>query len=484
MKTLNAPTSKLAHARQITNKNGSDMNVEADKAPIYDLVLICPQLGAGGTQRVVTTLANAWQRCGRQVCLITLFGEEAYYALEEGIHHCNMHHTYLYPQQRVNDQPVGDREIARASALRIPILRLREWLWEIIATWRVTKVIGRYYYFLRLIFYLRRTLQRLGASSIAAFCGSTNVIALFASAGLNMRVVISERNDPGRQRLDAPWQLLRPYFYNRADVVTANTQNALTVMQHYVDRAKLVYIPNPLIFDDWGSTNKRPVETANLRKSPLGPSSPRAHQTAAAMMTTGDRKATTNRTAFLQVSAPQSLAPKPSILTVGRLHEQKAHDVLLKAFQRLPNALSHWQLTVVGDGHLEDELSALANTLGIAARVHWTGWVQDPHPYYQSAQIFVLPSRYEGMSNSLLEAMSCGLPVIVTGACGGLLEIVAHGKNGFVVPVDDPDALAASIAQLASDQLLRERLGNAAIESLTGFALPHILQQWESVLEI
>ena len=75
-----------------------------------------------------------------------------------------------------------------------------------------------------------------------------------------------------------------------------------------------------------------------------------------------------------------------------------------------------------------------------------------------------------------------GLPVIVTDACQGLLEIIVHGDNGLVVPVDDPDALAAAITQLADDPALCQRLGAAARNRVSAFTLPQILQQWDAVL--
>ena len=412
----------------------------------YDRVLIAPNLGGGGAQRVVTILANAWNRRGERVCIITLFGGEAHYAIDEAIDHIDIQRTYLASQPMTAKRPagVGGPE-QRPSAPNLG-QRLRRWLWRAMALLPGAKNADKYYYAVRMALRLRHVLQQLDVAAVIAFTGGTNIITVMASIGQPQRVVISERNDPARQRLEPPWQALRPYVYPWADVVTANTQNALAVLARYVKRAKLVYIPNPLLIDE----RDRMAKSNRSENSPLTPTFPTNAQ--------------------------------PAILTVGRLHQQKAQDVLLLAFQRLPERLRPWQLTVVGDGDLRSELAALALTLAIDQRVHWRGWVANPHPYYQSAQIFVLPSRHEGMSNALLEAMMHGLPVIVTDACQGLLELIVHNENGLVVPVDDPAALAAAIAQLADDPALRQRLGEAARTCVAAFTLPQILQQWDAVL--
>ena len=439
-----------------------DKNPTHKQAPRYDRVLISPNLGGGGAQRVVTVLANAWSRRGERVCIITLFGGEAHYAIDEAIVHIDLQRTYLAPQPVAAGHPasVGTPE-QRAS---LPNLgqRLRRKLWRTITLLPWTQDADKYYYAARMALRLRHVLQQLDAPAVIAFTGGTNIITVVASIGQQRRVVISERNDPARQRLEIPWQSLRPYVYPWADVVTANTHNALDIMARYVARAKLVYLPNPLLMEERARIGKDNCSVA----SPITPTLPTNAQ--------------------------------PTILTVGRLHQQKAQDVLLMAFQRLPQRLLSWQIMVVGDGDegrgavlgflmvgdgdLRSELEALALTLAINQRVHWQGWVANPHPYYQSAQIFVLPSRHEGMSNALLEAMMYGLPVIVTDACQGLLEIIVHGDNGLVVPVDDPDALAAAITQLADDPALCQRLGAAARNRVSAFTLPQILQQWDAVL--
>jgi glycosyltransferase involved in cell wall biosynthesis len=109
------------------------------------------------------------------------------------------------------------------------------------------------------------------------------------------------------------------------------------------------------------------------------------------------------------------------------------------------------------------------------------GVVPDPVPLFQSAAIFVLPSRYEGMPNALVEAMTCGLPVVVTDSSPGPLELLRHGINGLVVPGDNAPAMAEAIERLIRDATLRDRLGQAARASVTRFSFAETLDIWNDI---
>lgn len=167
---------------------------------------------------------------------------------------------------------------------------------------------------------------------------------------------------------------------------------------------------------------------------------------------------------------------------MGRLVEDKAQDVLLDAFAQTGEAFKDWRLAIVGDGRLGGRLRAQAKALGIAARVDWHGIVPDPYHFYRSAHVFALPSRVEGTPNVLLEAMSCGLAVVVSDGAPGPLELVEDGVTGLIVPVNDPAKLAAALRRLGNDGELRARLGAAARERVTEYDLPHALGAWESIV--
>ena len=150
------------------------------------------------------------------------------------------------------------------------------------------------------------------------------------------------------------------------------------------------------------------------------------------------------------------------VLYVGRLHPQKGLDTLLHAFAALRRDLDRpVVLRIVGDGPLRDDLVGLAERLGIAAAVDFVGQRDDVRSYLDGADAFVLPSRAEGLSNALLEAMAAGVPPVVSDIPGNR-DVVDDGRAGLVVAVDDVAALAVALARVLADAALRAALGAGA----------------------
>ena len=147
--------------------------------------------------------------------------------------------------------------------------------------------------------------------------------------------------------------------------------------------------------------------------------------------------------AHLALAATRKPLPlEPMLLTVGRLAVQKDQATLLDALARLKDR--RWRLTIVGDGPLRGDLERQAALLGLASRITFAGFV-DPLPHYAAADLFLLPSRWEGFPAVALEALAAGLPVIATDCAPGLTELLA-GLKLPATPVGDTAALAKSIA--------------------------------------
>lgn len=134
------------------------------------------------------------------------------------------------------------------------------------------------------------------------------------------------------------------------------------------------------------------------------------------------------------------------IASVGRLDPQKGYDTLIRAMAELRD-LDDLRLIIVGKGSAayRERLVALARELGVAARVDLVGFLPEPFALAARADLFVLPSRWEGASNALLEALACGMPIVATDCPGGNREILSYGANGTLAPVDDPRGLAEAI---------------------------------------
>lgn len=154
---------------------------------------------------------------------------------------------------------------------------------------------------------------------------------------------------------------------------------------------------------------------------------------------------------------------KFKILCVTRITPRKGVRYLMEAFKKLSQESDNISLQIIGDGDEKNDLEKLAKELGIENRVEFTGLV--PHeklpPYFEQADVFVLPSLNEGMSNSMLEALASGLPLIATDT-GGTRELIEEGKNGFVVKMKDAGDLADKIKLLMNDPDLRKQMGEAS----------------------
>lgn len=146
------------------------------------------------------------------------------------------------------------------------------------------------------------------------------------------------------------------------------------------------------------------------------------------------------------------------LLFTGRLNGQKNLPCLLQAL--VPLRKRAWTLTLVGDGPDRAMLERAARSMGLADRVRFAGWTdRDALPdVLRRADIYVFPSIQEGMPNTVLEAMACGLPVV---ACRieGCEELVRHGETGLLIPPDDAPALTDAVARLLDDAELRRRMG-------------------------
>jgi glycosyltransferase involved in cell wall biosynthesis len=164
---------------------------------------------------------------------------------------------------------------------------------------------------------------------------------------------------------------------------------------------------------------------------------------------------------------PGDVQPRPdgvTLLFAGRFQAQKNLFVLLEQFAAASSRASQpMRLVLVGDGPQRQDLQAHARTLGVANAVTWPGWLDKPalRDAYRSADVFLNPSLYEGMPNTVLEAMACGLPVIASRVMGND-ELVDGSGAGVLFDLACPDRLAAAIEELAGSAERRAALGRLA----------------------
>ena len=407
-----------------------------------DLWLVLPHLGAGGAQKVALIAARHFAAQGLKVKLVTLIpGHPVAHTLPDGIPLLELG----APTNRSWWARGGRFSLAQLDKLIRLFFQLQlRWF----AGWFQARVVpgarGLAMQLFRVgteataglrLRQLRREFRRQRPHRVLALLTRTNITCCCAAWDLPIHLVVSERNDPSLQLLPEVWQRLRPLAYRRADVVTANTAGVLSALESMGSWERLALLPNPL------------------------PGAPKA----------GARGDQSRASGFI---------------SVARLVPQKGLDVLIAALPRLSGSAAEWHVILVGDGPEREALQQQADDLGVSSRLRCLGFRSNPDQFLAEAAVFVLPSRFEGMPNALLEAMAAGLAVIVTDASPGPLEGVEPGVSGLVVPSDDPAALAKAMQALASDPERCRRMGAAAKARIAGLDWPQLEPLWRSILAL
>lgn len=236
------------------------------------------------------------------------------------------------------------------------------------------------------------------------------------------------------------WRWLYRRFYKRADKIVCLSDSMVDDMaEHFrIPRAKMVRIYNP-------------VDMEKVRKL-------------------AERGGT-----------PYS-GPGPHVVAVGRLTKQKGFDILLDAWPVVMEKFPAATLTILGQGPLQEALTAQSQKLGLSEKVTFAGFQANPWRYLKHADLFVLPSRYEGTSNVLLEVLALGTPVLTTDCPGGNREIRAYNPQIVLVPPEDERALAEAIVALCK---MPKKIEDPAVvrQHLRAFSLPEIVGQYSRLLE-
>ena len=167
-----------------------------------------------------------------------------------------------------------------------------------------------------------------------------------------------------------------------------------------------------------------------------------------------------------------------TILHVGRFDVPKNHPGLLEAFRLLLETHPECRLRLVGDGELRPDMEKLAREKGIADAVEFCGMQSNVYPYLHDADIFTLPSIYEGNPMTIIEAMGTGLPIVAS-RVGGIPDMISDGESGLLVE-PEPQSICAGLTRLVGDVALRQRLGLAARKQSQTFSAEHMARDYIS----
>ena len=353
------------------------------------LAFVLSALGAGGAERVISWLARACIARGWKVTVITFDAPEdpVFHPIDPGVELI-----------RLALPPGGSGIVPLVTGVR----RLHA---------------------------LRRTLADNRFDVVISFLTKINVLALLATLGRRIPVIVSERNNPDRQPAHPLWHAMLRRLYPRAAAVVMLTERGKARLP-IADKSRVKVIPNPV-----PSLAFRPREQG-----------------------------------------------APQLVAVGRLSEQKGFDLLIEAFGRIADRFPDWNLVIFGEGPERPQLETMIAQHGLQGRAFLPGNTDRHGEWIGAASVFVLSSRYEGFANVVGEAMQAGLPVVASDCDFGPADMIEPGISGLLVPPEDVEQLAIALGKVMSCEARRRQLGANAVRRARLFGEHIILDSWLDVI--
>lgn len=287
--------------------------------------------------------------------------------------------------------------------------------------------------------YIRKRMKNNPDEVYISFLSNQNIITVLAGLMRSNKVIISQRSDPNRafgSSNAAKFQSILRFFYKwmyvLADGAVFQTTDALN---YYPKIAKKKYciIMNPL-----ADTLLEPHKGERTRR----------------------------------------------VVAVSRLSASKNLILSLDAFKDFSTKFPEHVFEIYGKGEQEKELKQHAEKIGIGDKVIFKGFQTDVHEKILDAEMYIITSDYEGLSNSMIEAMALGIPTISTDyPIGGARMVIENGVNGFIVPVGDKEKLVNAMIKIAGDKALQEKFSIEGSKLKDKLSLDKITTQWLNVIE-
>lgn len=273
------------------------------------------------------------------------------------------------------------------------------------------------------------------AEIVISFLWHINIYTILATRFRKQKVIISDRSDPVNELNDvtALHRLLRNLCYGMADKIVFQTNDARA---HYKDtiQKKGIIIPNPL-------TPSLPY----WKGSEQG---------------------------------------KKVVITTGRLSEQKNYPMAIQAFSCFYKTHPDYSYIIYGEGPLRSELEKLIEEQGMKEKITLAGFSNHVFEALSESSIFILASNYEGISNSMLEALAIGIPSVVTDCpAGGARMFIRDRENGILVPTNDADALLKGMTEIADNPIYAKKMSENSQKIREQLEPDVICQHWARTVE-
>ena len=279
---------------------------------------------------------------------------------------------------------------------------------------------------------LRKKIKNIRPDVIISFLPVVNMITLVADLGLNSKVIVSERNDPYQNPRKKVVRVMRDFLYHLSDGFVFQTMDARDYFGKYAIERGTV-IANPL-------TGTLPERYKGIRKK--------------------------------------------KFVTAVRLDPQKNLEMLIDAFSRFEKLYPDYTLEIYGEGSQRSYLENKCKEMNVENKVVLKGFSKNLHENILDASAFIMSSNYEGMSNSLLEALALGVPVISTDhPIGGARMFIKNGNNGILTKVGDTDEMFNALLFAANNPEKMQAMADEAIRIRQQISVEKIVSQWMSYIE-
>lgn len=287
---------------------------------------------------------------------------------------------------------------------------------------------------IRRVMSLRKAIKKSGADTVISFMWDINMHVILACAGLRKKVIISERADPrqvGKRRKTLEFAM--KWIFPHADMTVFQTPDAQMTYPEKV-RRKSTVIPNPVVLKDNGEESCSVAER------------------------------------------------EKTVIAAGRFTEQKNFAMLIRAFAIFGKDHPDYTLTIYGEGALRDMQEKLVSELGLDGRVSMPGFMSDLGERMKTAGIYASSSDFEGISNSMLEALAAGVPSVCTDCpVGGAAMAIDDHVSGILVKPGDADGMARALAQIADDEDFARSLSVNAVKKSREFLIDKVAEKWMSL---
>lgn len=279
---------------------------------------------------------------------------------------------------------------------------------------------------------LRRIWKEQNPDCILSFMGKNNFMAISAALFTKIPVIVSVRGEPKSEYYTRVMRFLAKTLFALAAGVVVQTKEAMNFFPSYIRKRAIIL--------------KNPLNPAFVRKRFEG-------------------------------------KRNGNIVSVGRVNENKNHEMLIRAFAQIADEFPQTSLIIYGDGEKREPLQRLVEELKLSKRIFLPGVVKDVATEIYQSSVFAFTSFHEGMPNALIEAMCLGIPSIATDCpCGGPREMINNGVNGFLIPVGDVEALADKLRIILSDEEKANQIGECAAQLLDVYRAEKVTAEWAEYL--